>query len=214
LRARLQRRQPLRIVGATIQLRLLAELLRSEQPELKFGGIGHLAAVPGRIEDDLDPGVGDTGHRPHLLLSRPSHGESVVGAPASYLVRKRISHPLEASMGVLSATRHVWSADNLPLACLIGQAITDLKLHRQDADRGEWFSHPWSPAESSAVALEAASCYPLAACTWPYGVAPPGVETLVNLACVRGRRYPRGHYGPGISPSSHPAQDPGRAPAT
>ena len=40
----------------------------SEQAELKFGGFRHLAAVPGRIEDDLHPGVGDAGHRPHLLL--------------------------------------------------------------------------------------------------------------------------------------------------
>ena len=42
--------------------------MRSEHPELKFGGIGHLAAVPGRIENDLDACVSDAGNRSHLLL--------------------------------------------------------------------------------------------------------------------------------------------------
>src|SRR5207249_5407397 len=61
-----------------------------------------------------------------LVSSRPSHGDSFVGAPASYLLRCRISHPLKASMGVLSATSRVRSADDFPLLpCLIGQTIAD-----------------------------------------------------------------------------------------
>src|SRR5438445_12858511 len=69
-----------------------------------------------------------------LVSSRPSHGDSFVGAPASYLLRCRISHPLKASMGVLSATSRVRSADDFPLfPCLIGQTIADLEFHRQDS---------------------------------------------------------------------------------
>ena len=68
-----------------------------------------------------------------LLVNRPSHGDSFIGVPASYLVRSRISDPLKASMGVLSATSHVRSANYFPLACLIAQAVAELKLHRQDA---------------------------------------------------------------------------------
>jgi len=67
-----------------------------------------------------------------FLVSRPSHGDSFVGAPASYLLRCRISHPLKASMGVLSATSRVRSADDFPLSRLIGQTIADLELHRED----------------------------------------------------------------------------------
>src|SRR5437016_14130742 len=89
-------------------------------------------------------------------------------------------------MGVLSATRHVWSADNLPLACLIGQAITDLKLHRQDADRGEWFSrHPPSLAQSRWTALRA-TVHPPA--PRPYAC----VETPVVVAFVPGGRHAGG----------------------
>src|SRR5438445_10051328 len=85
-----------------------------------------------------------------LLVSRPSHGDSFVGAPASYLVRCRISHPLKASMGVLSATSRVRSADDFPLfPCLIGQTIAHLKLHREDPllirQRGVSAIGDWSP---------------------------------------------------------------------
>src|SRR5437660_804858 len=67
------------------------------------------------------------------LVRHPTHGDSFVGARASYFLRCRISPPLKASMGVLSATSRVRSADDFPLfPSLIGQTIAHLKLHRED----------------------------------------------------------------------------------
>jgi hypothetical protein len=45
---------------------------------------------------------------------------------------------LDASVNVFPGFHRVGSADDLVLAGLVGVPITDLKLHRQDAERGRW----------------------------------------------------------------------------
>jgi len=69
---------------------------------------------------------------PQPLVRHPTHSDSLVGAPASYLVNSRIFDQLKASVGVLSATSRVRSADHFPLAHLVGQTIADLQFHRED----------------------------------------------------------------------------------
>src|SRR5262249_40405983 len=41
---------------------------RSQQAQLQPGGVGHLAAVPGWVEDDVDARVGHPGDTPHPAL--------------------------------------------------------------------------------------------------------------------------------------------------
>src|SRR6266446_2459327 len=67
-----------------------------------------------------------------LLGGRTPHGDALVRAPGPYCGDGWIADPLDASMGGLAAHRRVRSVDDLPLAGLVGEAIADLKLHRQD----------------------------------------------------------------------------------
>src|SRR5712691_7693214 len=66
------------------------------------------------------------------LGGRTPHGDALVRGPGPYCGDGWIADPLDASMGGLAAHRRVRSVDDLPLAGLVGEAIADLKLHRQD----------------------------------------------------------------------------------
>src|SRR5437870_12222578 len=91
-----------------------------------------------------------------FLVSRPSHGDSFVGAPASYLLRGRIAHALKASMGVLSATSRVRSLDDFPLLpCLIGETFADRRSGASSV--GPAADQPMRPLGSPLVCRSALS---------------------------------------------------------
>ncbi len=68
--------------------------------------------------------------------SRSLHVDALVGAPRSYRGNGWLADPLDANAGVLPACCRVRLADDFPLPGLVYEAVTDPKLHRQDAACG------------------------------------------------------------------------------
>src|SRR6266581_8359706 len=71
-----------------------------------------------------------------LLGGRALHADPLVRAPGPELGGGGIADPLDADTRVLPPGRRVGPGDDLPLAGLVGEAIADLKLHRQDPAGG------------------------------------------------------------------------------
>ena len=65
--------------------------------------------------------------RPYAL-----HPDAFVRAPDPDLRDIGLADPPNANAGVLPGVRRVRSADDFPFAGLVGEAVADLKLHRED----------------------------------------------------------------------------------
>ena len=80
------------------------------------------------------------------------HTDAREGVPTSHLRAGGLVDPLDAGVDDLSAGCAVRPTDDFPLASLVGEAIPDLELHRQNRARGRrcgvglhlgpWPNHP------------------------------------------------------------------------
>src|SRR5215470_1698194 len=74
---------------------------------------------------------------PALLgTGRPSHANRLECVPASDLPTVRLADSLDASMDHPPTRRAIWRPDHLPLSCLVGEAVTNLELRREDLGVG------------------------------------------------------------------------------
>jgi len=67
-----------------------------------------------------------------LLGSRAFHADALVRAPGPHLHAAGLADPLDANTRALAARRRVGPTDDFPLSALVGEAIADVELHRQD----------------------------------------------------------------------------------
>src|SRR2546422_155979 len=86
------------------------------------------------------------GLRHELRAYRRLHAlyrEPLVGAPGFLPRDGGLIQPLDAHVNKLALPRGIWTAGDLPVALLVGEPVTDLKLHWQDRER--LTGHPrWS----------------------------------------------------------------------
>jgi hypothetical protein len=67
-----------------------------------------------------------------LLGARPHHANALGSVPTSYLPTGGLVDSLDARVDDPVARCGIWRADDYPLPALIGEAVTDPKLHRED----------------------------------------------------------------------------------
>ena len=70
-----------------------------------------------------------------LRACHASHADALVRAPGPLVDRVRLIDPPDTSMNGLPTWRRIGPYGDFPLAGLVGQAIADLELHRENAGR-------------------------------------------------------------------------------
>jgi hypothetical protein len=119
--------------GASIAIGLLEAISDLDLPA-RIGSSERVAEHRAQQALDAEAGVPEGGRRRRRSCSL--HVDSLVRAPRSYRGNGWLANPVDANAGVLPACCRVRLADDFPLPGLVDEAVTDPKLHRQDAARG------------------------------------------------------------------------------